>query len=90
MRDFPAALAFYQAVLSEVCHVEPVKILPEAAYANWDIGGEAGLVLYGRDRIAQVVGTAGLPSAATAVQDATMLVMKVGDVEGNLIELQSY
>ncbi|QFY06638.1 glyoxalase/bleomycin resistance/extradiol dioxygenase family protein [Nonomuraea phyllanthi] len=76
VRDFPACAAFYQAVLRELLGAEPVKVLP--GYANWDIGGEAGLVLFARDRIAQAVGTEGLPGAA---QDAAMLVMKVDDVD---------
>ncbi|MEU5860887.1 MULTISPECIES: VOC family protein [unclassified Nonomuraea] len=76
VRDFPASVAFYRAALG----VEPVKVLTEAAYANWDIDGQAGLVLFGRDRVAEVVGTAGLP--ASAAQDTVMLVMKVDDVDG--------
>ncbi|WP_433438497.1 VOC family protein [Nonomuraea sp. CA-141351] len=76
VRDFPACAAFYQAVLRELHGVEPVKVLP--GYANWDIEGEAGLVLFARDRIAEAVGTADLPRAA---QDTAMLVMKVDDVD---------
>ncbi|MEW1836354.1 VOC family protein [Nonomuraea angiospora] len=76
VRDFPASAAFYQGVLRELLGVEPVKVLP--GYANWDIEGEAGLVLFGRDRLAAAVGTADLPQAA---QDTSMLVMKVGDVD---------
>ncbi|MFI6734177.1 VOC family protein [Nonomuraea sp. NPDC050451] len=76
VRDFPASAAFYQAVLRELLGVEPVKVLP--GYANWDIEGEAGLVLFGRDRLAAAVGTADLPQAA---QDTAMLVMKVDDVD---------
>ncbi|RSN14321.1 glyoxalase/bleomycin resistance/extradiol dioxygenase family protein [Nonomuraea sp. WAC 01424] len=75
VRDFPAAVAFYRAALG----VEPVKVLTEAAYANWDIDGQAGLVLFGRDNMAHVVGTAGLPAAPA--QDTAMLVMKVDDVD---------
>lgn len=75
VRDFPAGVAFYRAALG----LEPVKALTEAAYANWDIDGQAGLVLYGRDHIADVVGTTGLPSAG---QDTVMLVMRVDDVDG--------
>ncbi|MEU6778370.1 VOC family protein [Nonomuraea angiospora] len=76
VRDFPASAAFYQAVLRELLGVEPVKVLP--GYANWDIEGQAGLVLFGRDRLAAAVGTADLPQAA---QDTAMLVMKVDDVD---------
>ncbi|MFI7638799.1 VOC family protein [Nonomuraea sp. NPDC049400] len=76
VRDFPASAAFYQAVLRELLGVEPVKVLP--GYANWDIEGEAGLVLFARDRLAEAVGTADLPRTA---QDGAMLVMKVDDVD---------
>ncbi|MFF4616460.1 VOC family protein [Nonomuraea jabiensis] len=80
VRDFPASVAFYQAVLRELLDVEPVKVLP--GYANWDIEGQAGLVLFGRDRLAAAVGTADLPQAAQdAAQDTAMLVMKVDDVD---------
>ncbi|MGW4403279.1 VOC family protein [Nonomuraea sp. NPDC004702] len=76
VRDFPASVAFYRAALG----LEPVKVLTEAAYANWDIDGQAGLVLFGRDRVAEVVGTSGLPAAGA--QDTVMLVMRVDDVDG--------
>ncbi|MBE1590591.1 VOC family protein [Nonomuraea angiospora] len=76
VRDFPASAAFYQGVLRELLGVEPVKVLP--GYANWDIEGEAGLVLFGRDRLAAAIGTAEPPQAA---QDTSMLVMKVDDVD---------
>ncbi|MET7338627.1 VOC family protein [Nonomuraea sp. NPDC005650] len=76
VRDFPASAAFYQAVLRELLGVEPVKVLP--GYANWDIEGEAGLVLFDRGRLAAAIGTEDLPQAA---QDMAMLVMKVDDVD---------
>ncbi|WP_431926607.1 VOC family protein [Nonomuraea jabiensis] len=80
VRDFPASAAFYQAVLRELLGVEPVKVLP--GYANWDIEGQAGLALFGRDRLAAAVGTADLPETAQgAAQDTAMLVMKVDDVD---------
>ncbi|NUR84709.1 MAG: glyoxalase/bleomycin resistance/extradiol dioxygenase family protein [Nonomuraea sp.] len=74
VRDFPASVAFYRAVL----RLEPVKELTEAAYANWDIDGQAGLVLFGRQNLARVVGTADLPAGG---QDTVMLVMRVDDVD---------
>ncbi|NUT41861.1 MAG: glyoxalase/bleomycin resistance/extradiol dioxygenase family protein [Thermoactinospora sp.] len=75
VRDFPASVAFYRAALG----LEPVKVLEEAAYANWDIDGQAGLTLFGRQHVADVVGTADLPPAG---QDTVMLVMRVDDVDG--------
>ncbi|WP_246363512.1 VOC family protein [Nonomuraea rhodomycinica] len=80
VRDFPAAVAFYQAVMRDLHGVEPVKVIPEAGYANWDVEGQAGLVLFGRAAVSAAVGTAGLPESAAA-QDAAMLVMRVDDVE---------
>ncbi|MCK2216102.1 VOC family protein [Actinomadura sp. ATCC 31491] len=82
VRDFPAAVAFYRAALRELHGVDPVKVVPEASYANWDLAGEAGLVLFGRAAIAAAVGTAGLPgTAAPPAQDSAMLVMRVDDVD---------
>ncbi|MFB9908515.1 VOC family protein [Allokutzneria oryzae] len=80
VRDFARAVEFYRAALRDLLNAEPVKVLPEAQYANWDVAGEAGLVLYGRATIAEVVGTTDLPEAAPA-QDSAMLVMRVGDVD---------
>ncbi|WP_425569453.1 VOC family protein [Nonomuraea salmonea] len=50
--------------------VEPVKVLP--GYANWDISGEAGLVLFDRSRLDVLTDGDG---------DRAMLVMKVDDVD---------
>jgi catechol 2,3-dioxygenase-like lactoylglutathione lyase family enzyme len=80
VRDFPAAVEFYRAVLAELFGVQPVKVVAEASYANWDLDGQTGLVLFGRSMIATTVGTAGLPVEAAA-QDAAMLVFKVDDVD---------
>jgi predicted enzyme related to lactoylglutathione lyase len=80
VRDFPAAVDFYQSVLEELYDVQPVKVIPEAQYANWDLDGQTGLVLFGRATIAQTIGTGALPAEATA-QDASMLVLKVDSVE---------
>nr|WP_055506840.1 VOC family protein [Nonomuraea pusilla] len=80
VRDFPAGVAFYRAALRDLLGVEPVKVLPAAQYANWDVNGEAGLVLYGRSAVAETVGTAHLPESAAA-QDSSMLVFKVDDVD---------
>ncbi|MEU4394291.1 VOC family protein [Kribbella sp. NPDC023855] len=78
--DFPAAVEFYRAVLAELFGVQPVKVVAEASYANWDLDGQTGLVLFGRSMIAGTVGTADLPVEAPA-QDAAMLVFKVEDVD---------
>ncbi len=80
VRDFPAAVDFYRNVLQELYDVQPVKVIPEAQYANWDLDGQAGLVLFGRTMIAQTIGTGELPQEATA-QDTSMLVLKVDSVD---------
>ncbi|MET7282308.1 VOC family protein [Kribbella sp. NPDC005582] len=80
VRDFAAAADFYTAALRELFAVEPVKVIPEAQYANWDLEGQTGLVLFGRDNIAQTIGTATLPAEADA-QDGSMLVFKVDSVD---------
>lgn len=80
VRDFPATVEFYRGVLDELFGVQPVKVIAEASYANWDLEGQAGLVLFGRSMIAGAVGTDALPAEAPA-QDKTMLVFKVADVD---------
>lgn len=80
VRDFPATVEFYRGVLASVFGVEPVKVIPEATYANWDLDGQTGLVLFGRTMIAGTVGTGDLPADVPA-QDRSMLVFKVDDVD---------
>jgi predicted enzyme related to lactoylglutathione lyase len=80
VRDFPAAVDFYRGVLQELYGVSPVKVIPEAQYANWDLEGQTGLVLFGRSMIAATIGTDSLPAESTA-QDASMLVLKVDSVD---------
>ncbi len=77
--DFAACAAFYEAALRELLGVGPAKVLPEAAYADWDLGGEKVLVLMGRDTVAAAVGTAGSPPARD--RDRSMLVFRVDDVD---------
>jgi predicted enzyme related to lactoylglutathione lyase len=80
VRDFPATVEFYRGVLASLFGVEPVKVVPEASYANWDLDGQASLVLFGRAMIAGTVGTAELVAEVPA-QDRSMLVFKVDDVD---------
>ncbi len=77
--DFGACARFYEAALRELLGIEPVKMLPGAEYANWDLKDEAVLVLMGRARMAEAVGTGGLP--APSGQDRAMLVLRVDDVD---------
>ncbi|TCO16570.1 hypothetical protein EV652_12063 [Kribbella steppae] len=60
--------------------VQPVKVIPEAQYANWDLDGQTGLVLFGRTMMANTIGTGDLPPDAST-QDAAMLVFKVDEVD---------
>lgn len=78
--DFDTAAHFWTEALRDLLGIEPVKVLPAARYANWDVDGQAVLVLYGRRTIAQVIGTGDLPSAVSA-QDSAMLVLRVDDVD---------
>ncbi|TDU89116.1 putative enzyme related to lactoylglutathione lyase [Kribbella voronezhensis] len=89
VRDFPAAVDFYRGVLAELFDVQPVKVISQAAYANWDIDGQAGLVLYGRSVMADTIGTTGLPATAES-QDAAMLVFKVDSVDEAVTVLEKY
>jgi catechol 2,3-dioxygenase-like lactoylglutathione lyase family enzyme len=89
VRDFPAAVEFYRGILAELFDVQPVKVIPEAAYANWDLDGQAGLVLYGRAVMAATIGTSALPETAEA-QDAAMLVFKVDSVDAAVATFEKY
>ncbi|GAA1901728.1 VOC family protein [Streptantibioticus ferralitis] len=80
VRDFDSAARFWSAALRDLLGVEPVKVLHEHGYANWDLDGQAVLVIFSRDAMARTVGTEALPPCAPG-QDAAMLVLRVSDVE---------
>lgn len=80
VRDFDTAVAFYTGVLRELVGVEPVRVVPQASYANWDVNGEAALALFSRKAIAAAVGTADLPDGPVT-RDSSMLVLRVDDVD---------
>jgi catechol 2,3-dioxygenase-like lactoylglutathione lyase family enzyme len=80
VEDFESAARFWTAALRDLLSIDPVKVLPEAGYANWDLNGEAVLVLYARRNIAMTIGTHGLPPRAEA-QDGAMLVFRVAEVD---------
>lgn len=86
--DFDACARFYTDALRELLGVEPVKVIPQASYANWDLNGEAVLSLFGRAAIAAVTGTTDLP--ATSGQDRSMLVFKVDDVDAATKTLEGF
>ena len=80
VEDFTASARFWTGALRDLLGIEPVKVLPEAGYANWDLDGGTLLVLFSRAALADAVGTGGLPPAARA-QDAAMTVLRVDDVD---------
>ena len=78
VRDFEKTAAFWTAALRELLGIEPVKVIPQAGYANWDLRGEGLLVLFSRSELARAIGTETLPDASPA-QDGSMLVLRVDD-----------
>ncbi len=78
VRDFETAAAFWTAALRELVGIEPVKVIPQAGYANWDLDDGTVLVLFARSALAEALGTDTLPEQA-AGQDTGMLVMRVDD-----------
>jgi predicted enzyme related to lactoylglutathione lyase len=89
VHDFDTSVRFWTTALRDLLGIEPVKVLPEARYANWDLDGQAVLVLYARENIAEVVGTAALPEHAPA-QDTGMLVMRVADTDDAAARLAAH
>jgi catechol 2,3-dioxygenase-like lactoylglutathione lyase family enzyme len=75
--DFATSARFYTDALRELLGIEPVKVVPEARYANWDLDGQAVLSLFGRAAIAEITGEVGPPVG----QDRAMLVFRVDDVD---------
>jgi catechol 2,3-dioxygenase-like lactoylglutathione lyase family enzyme len=80
VRDFDIAARFWTGALRDLLGIEPVKLLPGHGYANWELGGQAVLVLHSREVMARAVGAEALP-ADTAGQDTAMVVMRVPDTE---------
>ncbi|KNB51329.1 VOC family protein [Streptomyces caatingaensis] len=80
VEDFEISTRFWEPTLRDLLGIEPVKILPEDGYAKWAVGDEALLVVFTRSAVADVTGTAHLPSRAAA-QDTAMLALPVEDVE---------
>ncbi|MEU8510919.1 VOC family protein [Kitasatospora sp. NPDC048722] len=77
---FAECFGFYRAVLPPLTGAVLVKGTPEGPYANWDVDGQAVLVLYDRAAMAATLGTTDLP-ARTSAQDCAMLVFRVDDVD---------
>ncbi|MGV9305500.1 VOC family protein [Nonomuraea sp. NPDC003727] len=82
--DFATAFRFYDAVLPELVGARRVRGTAAGPYANWDVGEEGVLVLFDRASLAEVAGTAHLPSKSAPAQDAVMFVCRVDDVDEGL------
>ncbi len=78
VRDFETAAAFWTAALRDLAGIEPVKVIPGAGYADWDLDDGTVLVLFARSALAEAVGAGTLPEQV-ACQDTGMLVMRVDD-----------
>jgi predicted enzyme related to lactoylglutathione lyase len=78
---FAECFRFYDAVLPELMGAVRQKGDEAAHYANWDVDGQAVVVLYDRATMAAASGTSGLPASGGPAQDAFMLVMRVPDVD---------
>ncbi len=76
--DFAGCWRFYDALATGVLGGRRVKGHADAYYAQWDLGGEALLVLYRRERM-----RAALPVGEQGAgrRDAVMLVLRVDDVD---------
>ncbi|MFC9438791.1 hypothetical protein [Nocardia sp. NPDC057030] len=78
---FAECFTFYAAVLPGLIGADLVKGTPDGPYANWDVADQAALILFDRATMAQVVGTASLPTRSTPTQDTVMFVCRVEDVD---------
>ncbi|GAB2707515.1 glyoxalase/bleomycin resistance/extradiol dioxygenase family protein [Kitasatospora kifunensis] len=78
---FAECFRFYDAVLPELLGAVRQKGDEGGPYANWDVGGQAALVLFDRAALAATVGTGELPPVAPPAQDSAMLVSRVADVD---------
>lgn len=92
---FAECFGFYQAVLPPLTGATLVKGVPEGPYASWDLADRTVLALFDRSAMAAALGTTEpsteLPAPApaapvkdTTAQDATMLVLRVDDVDAAL------
>ncbi|MFB8282435.1 VOC family protein [Nocardia colli] len=78
---FAECFAFYAAVLPDLIGADLIKGTSDGPYANWDVDDQAALILFDRTAMAQVVGTATLPTQSAPTQDSVMFVCRVEDVD---------
>ncbi|MFI0925558.1 VOC family protein [Streptomyces sp. NPDC021012] len=78
---FADCFRFYAAVLPPLTGAVLDKGGPDGPYANWEADGRAVLVLFDRAAMASVLGTGELPARPEPAQDASMLVLRVADVD---------
>ncbi|MFG2917561.1 VOC family protein [Kitasatospora sp. NPDC048298] len=79
---FAECFGFYRAVLPALTGATLAKGAPEGPYASWDLDDQTLLALFDRSAMAATLGT-GLQAGPHA-QDATMLVLRVDDVDAAL------
>ena len=81
---FAESFRFYDAVLPGLIGATLVQGSESGPYAHWDLDKQGVLVLFDRGAMAAAVSRAELPVAAAPVQDASMLVCRVEDVDAGL------
>ncbi|MFJ7256434.1 VOC family protein [Streptomyces sp. NPDC098085] len=81
---FAECFRFYDAVLPALIGATRASGSESGPYAHWDVDGHGVLVLFDRDAMAAVIGTADLPAEAPPAQDRSMFVCRVPDVDSGL------
>ncbi|MBA2889835.1 VOC family protein [Nonomuraea soli] len=76
VNDFPAAFAFYDAVLPRIAGAVRAHGSAEGPYAHWDVEGEGVLSLFDQAGMAGLAETGGGTG-----RDRAMLVCRVDDVD---------
>ena len=82
--DFAACFRFYDAVLPALIGATLMQGTESGPYAHWDLDRQGVLILFDRAAMAEVVGTANLPTSTTPAQDSSMIVCRVDDVDTGL------
>ncbi|WP_406193364.1 glyoxalase/bleomycin resistance/extradiol dioxygenase family protein [Kitasatospora sp. NBC_01560] len=78
---FAECFEFYDAVLPPLTGATLAKGSAGGPYADWEVADRAVLALCDRALMALTVGTVEFPAEPPAVQDSTMLVFRVADVD---------
>ncbi|WUT00894.1 glyoxalase/bleomycin resistance/extradiol dioxygenase family protein [Streptomyces sp. NBC_00708] len=81
---FADCFRFYDAVLPPLIGAVRASGGASGPYAHWDVEGQGVLVLFDRRAMAAVAGTDHLPARTPPVQDRSMFVCRVDDVDAGL------